>query len=93
MFDYQAVRKDLEQLHRAASPIEGYFKAQAAEFIEVGEYSLALDTIASAYLSNNLRMPTELFAIFDHLAQVMELDSDPEFDGVAKLRKVQGAAS
>lgn len=90
MFDYQVVKNDLEKLHQEASPLEGYFKEQAAEFIDVGEYSLALDTIASAYLSNNLRMPADLFAIFDHLAQVMELGNDPEFDGVAKLRAFQG---
>lgn len=93
MFDYQAVRKDLEQLHQATFSIKGYFKAQVAELIYVGEYNLALDTIAAAYLSNNLRMPTDLFTIFDYLARVMDLENDSEFTAVAELLKFQGTAS
>ena len=89
MFDYQVVRTGLETLHRAASPLAGYFEDQAAEFIKVGEYSLALDTIADAYLNNKVRMPANLFIIFEDLAKAMELDGDPEFDAVAKLRKSQ----
>lgn len=93
MFDHQAACRDLEQLHQATFSIKGYFKAQVAELIYVGEYYPALDTIAAAYLSNNLRMPTNLFTIFDHLARVMDLENDPKFTAVAELLKFQGTAS
>ena len=92
MFDHETARSRLRALHEAASALAGWHKDQAEDFIRVGEYSLALDGIAYAYLNNRVRMPAKLFQLFDELAVSMELDSDPEFDGVAQLRKMQGTA-
>jgi hypothetical protein len=93
MFDYETAITSLKRLHQAASAFQGWHKDQAEEFIKVGEYGLALDGIAYAYLNNKVTMPATLFQLFDQLAVTMELDCDPEFDGVAKLRRCQGVSS
>ncbi len=80
------MRSDLSFLHRVASRLDGWNKDQADEFIRVGEYGLALDSIAYAYLVNNKLMPPDQFEMFDRLASAMELEKDPEYDGVARLR-------
>ncbi len=93
MFDYETARQGLRVLHQAALALGGWQGEQSETFIRVGEYGLALDEIAYAYLDSKVAMPEKLFQIFDELAVSMELDSDPEFDGVAQLRKMQGTAS
>lgn len=93
MFDYQNVRDGLETLHQAALALERYHKDQAKEFIEVGEYGLALDTIADAYLVSEVSMEADHFSLFEKLATSMDLASDPEYSGVAQLRKAQLAAA
>jgi len=80
------IRADLAALHQAASGIEGWNGKQGWEFITVGEYGLALDEIAYAYVDGGTEMPTALFNIFEKLANTMELESDPEYEGVARLR-------
>ncbi len=89
MFDYKTARTKLNTLHELALPLPGYFKADVLQFIEVGEYGLALDTIAGAFLDNKIRMSADLFATFEDLASEMELDRDPEYSAVAELRKKQ----
>jgi hypothetical protein len=81
-----AIHTDLIALHKAASGIDGWDGKQGRTFIEVGEYGLALDSIAYAYLENNTPMPAGQFQIFDKLASAMELEKDPEYDGVARIR-------
>ena len=90
MFDYETAAAHLQILYEAASALDGWHKDQAEDFIKVGEYGLALDGIAYAYLVNKVTMPARLFGLFEELAVSMGLDRDPEFDGVAKLRKSQG---
>lgn len=89
MFDYKVVRANLEVLHQATCPLPGYFGAQAEEFTRVGEYGLALDTIASAWLRGKAAMPAGLFRVLEGLAKNMELDSDPEYEAAAQLRALQ----
>jgi hypothetical protein len=80
------IRTELSKLYRAASNLDGWNKEQALEFINVGEYGLALDGIAYAYLVNGKNMPADLFRIFDKLAVSMDMEGDEEFEGVARLR-------
>ncbi len=89
MFDYQTVRNDLNTLYKAASVYDGWQKNQTSTFIRVGEYSLALDSIAYAYLTNRVPMPPDLYQIFENLAVIMDLNSDPELQGVAEIRKAK----
>ncbi|MEJ1977407.1 MAG: hypothetical protein WDN49_16190 [Acetobacteraceae bacterium] len=89
MLDCKTISADLPTLQQAASSIDELQKNQAATLIRVGEYGPALDVIAYASLNNRKTMPAELFAVFEKLATVMELDGDPELEGVARLVKAQ----
>ena len=84
--ELSTIRVNLIALHRAASGMDGWNGKQGQTFIDVGEYGLALDEIAYAHLDNGKAMPTELFRIFDKLATIMELETDSEYDGVARIR-------
>ena len=77
---------DLEILCSAASEIDGWDRNQTATFIRVGEYGLALDEIAYAYLNSSTPMPARLFQIFEKLAVEMEMEGDEEYGDVAQLR-------
>ena len=91
MDDHNADLSNLKILLDSASAFSGWQQEQARDFVRVGEYSLALDGIAYAYLVNNARMPAEHYALFNQLALRMGLDGDPEYEGVAKLRAAQNA--
>ena len=81
-----AIRDDLVTLHQAASSIDGWDGRQSRTFIEVGEYGLALDELAYAYLDSGKNMTAGLFKTFERLAAIMELEGDAEYGGVARLR-------
>ena len=89
MFDNTAAKSDLLKLYQAASLVEGKPDRQTEQYIRVGEFNLALDGIAHAYLSKGARMSDSLFQIFERLAIAMQLDGDDEYQGVARLRKAQ----
>jgi len=91
VFDSTKTIRDLKILHQAAPALEGSGKDSTAEFIRVGEYGLALDGIAYAYLATKMLMPADLFRLFEELAETMKLDRDPEYAGVAELRATQKA--
>ena len=82
---FKKIEADLVVLHRATSGIEGWQGDLAQEFIDVGEYGLALDGIACAYLDSGKTMPDDLFQIFERLAVCMDLERDEEYDGVRRL--------
>lgn len=86
MVDWERVVADLETLHRAASEIDGWDKQQVATFIQVGEWGLALDDIAYAYLKTGFAMPADLFLLFEKLAVEMEMEGDEDYEAVAQLR-------
>jgi len=84
--ELSAIRNDLTALHNAAFATDGWDGKQARTFIDVGEYGLALDEIAYAYLDAGRTMPPEMFDTFEKLATMMGLAQDAEFEGVARLR-------
>lgn len=86
MFDCKRVLADLETLYYAASEIDGWDRNQTATFIRVGEYGLALDEIAYAYLNSSTPMPGRLFQLLEKLAVEMEVDGGEEYGDVARLR-------
>lgn len=86
MFDYKKALADLEVLYYVASEIDDWDKDQTATFIKVGEYGLALDEIAYAYLNSATPMPAHLFRIFERLAAAMGMEGDEEYEDVAQLR-------
>ena len=84
--ELSTIRNDLNSLHNAASATDGWDGKQARTFINVGEYGLALDEIAYAYLDSGKTMPPDMFETFEKLAAMMGLAQDAEFEGVARLR-------
>ena len=87
MIDYDTAYQGLLKLHEATLPLKGYSAYYTKNFIEEGEYGLALDEIAFPYNDNNAPMPADLFAFFETLAADFELERDPEWAAVAKLRR------
>ena len=85
MFDYEQVLKDLEKIHHDSSYLEGYDYRQVSEYIYVGEYGLALDTISYDYISNDTPMSENLFEIFKKLVKMMDLLDDPEWNSIKEL--------
>lgn len=86
MFDYERAFNELNILYESASKIDDWDKDLAEEFIRVGEYGLALDEIAYAYLNSGTAMPTDLFEVFERLAVAMRMEGKEDFEDVAQLR-------
>ena len=84
--DLFEIRNDLASLQKIASATGGWDGKHARIFINVGEYGLALDEIAYAYLNSGRTMPPDMFETFEKLATMMDLAQDAEFEGVARLR-------
>ena len=84
-FDYKAVISDLTLLNRAVRVFDQRFPGVIEQFIYVGEYSLALDHIASCYLDGNVSVPPDLFEVFERLAVMMDVEHDEYCDAAAKL--------
>ena len=84
--DWEIIVASLENLHLAASAIDGWNKRQTETYIKVGEWGLALNGISYAYLNSGKAMPVDLFQVFEKLAVDMEMDGDEDYEGVAQLR-------
>ena len=87
MFDYKATQEGLEVLYASIEPLMGRYNHQIRQYIDVGEYGLALDGIAYAYATSNVSMSSVLFQLLDKLATDMDLASDPEFSALTEFRK------
>jgi hypothetical protein len=82
---FGAIMVGLRALHMIASGIESWNGDLSREFIDAGDYGLALEGIACAYLDNGKTMPADVFNIFEWLAVSMELEQDEEHEGVKEL--------
>ena len=82
----QTIWSGLTTLFETAPDLDGWNKGITQTLIDVGEYALALDEIAYVYLESGKPMSADDFQLFEKLAALMELQKDPEFEGVAKLR-------
>ena len=86
-FDYKYVRSGLLRLCDEAS--SRGFKWQEDHvhtLIRVGEYSLALDDLAAAYLENTKQISNDILNVFDDLAARMGIVAGDEWEAVAELR-------
>ena len=86
MYNWKSVVDDLSLLNENVTAFEERFVEQTRTFIRVGEYDLALDGIAAAYLDNKVEMPPDLFQVFERLAVMLDTEKDPEYAAVAELR-------
>ena len=51
-------------------------REQIQEFIDVGEYGLALETLAGAFEAGTSALPHSAFKVMDDLAQMMGMQSE-----------------
>ena len=85
-YDWKAIVADLSLLNEAVAGFDKRYVEQRQTFIRVGEYDLALDGIAAAYLDNKVEIPPDLFQVFEKLAVPLDTEKAPEYDSVAELR-------
>jgi hypothetical protein len=73
--DYQCIE---ESLLRVISLLSVVFtdseRNEVQEFIDVGEYGLALETLVDIVLEENKQIPGKVLMLVDELADVMKLD-------------------
>lgn len=88
MSDRMTIVSGLINLYRAVPKVDEWDKNMVEEFIRVGEWELALDEIAGAYLESSTVMPADLFEIFERLAVEINIEENDEglFEDVAELR-------
>jgi hypothetical protein len=53
---------------------------------DAGEWALALDELAAAYLKNIKQSPNDILDLFEGLATSMDIVPGDEYEAVAKLR-------
>ena len=75
-------------MNQALRVFDQRFPGDIERLIYVGEYSLALDDIASCYLDGNVSIPPDLFEVFERLAVMMDVEHDEYCDAAAKLRAI-----
>ena len=85
MFDYEFILNNLKKFHQESSLVVKYNNEQVSEYIDVGEYGLAIDTISYGYVKNHTLMSAKLFDIFENLVKTMDLLDDPEYESVKYL--------
>lgn len=87
----QFLYSDIELIYRLISGIGGWDHEQVRKYMDVGEYSLALDDLADAYLRSGESASADLLYRFEALATKMGMENDPEYQAVAELRARQRA--
>lgn len=86
-FDARYVRSRLLHLFETASNAGfNWHKDHIWTLINVGEYSLALDEMAAAYINSDQVIPSEVFSTFGDLAAKMGMVHGDEWEAVANLR-------
>jgi hypothetical protein len=77
----------LERLYEALADFGRDGRRQVREYIDVGEYGLALEDVAYIYLQSAPKpLSAEIHRLFDELAVKMGMKEGDEWRGVAKIR-------
>ena len=92
MLEYKKRQEIMEILYTSIEHLNRGYNHQIREYIDEGEYHLALDGIADACTKSNTPMPLAMFELFDELATDIDLASDPEFSDLIEFRKSRGMA-
>jgi hypothetical protein len=87
--DRDWIEAHLEALYRASTEIAGADHRQVRQYIDVGEYSLALDDLADIQLKSGKPIPPDLIRLFDALATKMDIKPGDGWDAVTELRAVR----
>lgn len=76
-YDYDLLDKLLNKLFRLVGPdLEGRTREHVREFIDVGEYGLALDTAVAAIVEDDLQITPEAFDLIRQLAVKMKMEDE-----------------
>ena len=80
-----SIEADIERLYEAVPSHAVLDRDQVREYIDVGEYGLALDDLAAIYLDSKIPIRPEIFVLFERLATKMKMRSCNEWRGVAEI--------
>ena len=85
-FDYTYWESGLQRIFDAAVSNGFEWKDHVRTMIYVGEWALALDEMAAAYLNNNIPIQNDILNLFEELATSMKMVPGDEYEAVAELR-------
>ncbi len=85
--DAEWIENGLETLYRALCDGIHEDLSDVREYIDVGEFSLALDLLAHIHLDINKFLTPDKLRLFDALATRMGMRNGDRWRGVAELRK------
>jgi hypothetical protein len=73
--DYQYIEESLLRLLVLLSVVfTDAERSEVQEFIDVGEYGLALETLVDIVVEEDKQIPSKVLMLVDELSDVMELD-------------------
>jgi len=84
--DRDWIEAGLEKLYDALAMFAGVNRQQVREYIDVGEYGLALDDLADIHLTTGKPVPADIVQLFDALALKMGMKQGDEWQAVAEIR-------
>lgn len=84
-YDWREVKSSIDTLSKSAPIPTDEEMRQIQEFLDVGEYDLALDNISHFYLEAGTAVPLAAFDTIERLAAALDTVSDPEYSAVAQL--------
>jgi len=84
--DQDWIEAGLEKLYDASAMFAGVNRQQVREYIDVGEYGLALDDLADVHLKTGKPVPADIVQLFDALAMKMDVKQGDEWQAVAEIR-------
>jgi hypothetical protein len=79
------IEGDLNRLFEAVPSKEIGSHDQIRQYIDVGEYGLALDDLADVYLGDRQSLTPSLRSLFDGLANKMGMKSGDQWQAVAEI--------
>ncbi len=86
--DMEWIELGLERLFEQSFGLDSDHRRYVREYIDVGEYGLALDNLAYIFIRLAAKpLPTEIRELFEKLALKMGISDGDEWEGVAKVRK------
>ena len=83
--DRLSIETDLELIYKKMPPCAVLYRDQIREYIDVGEYGLALDDLAGIYLDSKTPLRPGILALFERLATKMKMRSGDTWRGVAEI--------
>ncbi len=79
------VETGLEQLYKEILSNGNVINSQIRQYIDAGEYGLALDDLADLYIETKNPLPSATLVLFDALATKMKMKSGDEWLAVAEI--------